>query len=128
MMDEGVQYRNYRLSLLDRRGDDRRSQARVATMAWVSPPFAFDPVARRRSPLWMPPDVRVTERAPREAKTRHIPILTVIRRIVATVWLWRRRARSRQQLRELSDHMLKDIGLTREKVGYEFPRPLCYRD
>jgi uncharacterized protein YjiS (DUF1127 family) len=128
MMDEGVQHRDYRLSLLDRRGDDRRSQARVATMAWVSPPFAFDPVARRRLPLWMSPDVQVTERAPRGAETRHIPILTVIRRILATVWLWRRRARSRQQLRELSDHMLKDIGLTRENVGYEFPRPLWYRD
>jgi uncharacterized protein YjiS (DUF1127 family) len=37
---------------------------------------------------------------------------------------WRQRARTRQQLCRLSDHMLKDIGLSREEVGHEFPRPL----
>jgi uncharacterized protein YjiS (DUF1127 family) len=26
-------------------------------------------------------------------------------------------------LRELDDHMLKDIGLRREELGYEFPKP-----
>jgi len=26
-------------------------------------------------------------------------------------------------VRELSDHLLKDIGLRREDVGYEFPKP-----
>lgn len=37
---------------------------------------------------------------------------------------WRQRARARQQLRGLSDYMLKDIGLSREEVGHEFPWPL----
>jgi uncharacterized protein YjiS (DUF1127 family) len=46
-----------------------------------------------------------------------------IRRIVVALRLWRRRARSQQQLRQLSDHVLNDIGLTREEVGYEFPGP-----
>jgi uncharacterized protein YjiS (DUF1127 family) len=62
-------------------------------------------------------------RVPRRAKTRPIAPLTEIRRIVAVIWRWRSRARSRQQLRELSDHMLRDIGLRREDLGYEFPRP-----
>jgi uncharacterized protein YjiS (DUF1127 family) len=44
--------------------------------------------------------------------------LTAIRRIVAAVRQRRGRARSRQQLRELSDHLLKDIGLRREDVAY----------
>jgi uncharacterized protein YjiS (DUF1127 family) len=47
----------------------------------------------------------------------------VISRIITPIRLWRVRARSRQQLRELSDHLLKDIGLRREDVGYEFPKP-----
>ena len=47
--------------------------------------------------------------------------LTAIRRIVAAIRRWREHARSRQQLRALSDHLLKDIGLRREDVGYEFP-------
>ena len=123
MMDEGVQL--YRLSSLDRRGDDRRSHAATAP---VPPPFAFDLVARRRLPLRPSPDMQITERMLRRAETRHFPILMVIGRILTTVRLWRRRARSRQQLRALSEHMLKDIGLRREDVGYELPRPPWYRD
>jgi uncharacterized protein YjiS (DUF1127 family) len=47
----------------------------------------------------------------------------VISRIVAAIRQWRIRARSRQQLREPSDNLLKDIGLRREGVGCEFPKP-----
>ena len=41
--------------------------------------------------------------------------------------------RSLQELRELSDHLLsdhllRDIGLTREEVGYEFPTPFSHCD
>jgi len=53
---------------------------------------------------------------------RHIAALRAIRQIVAAIQLWRGRARSRPQLRELSDHMLKDIGLRRDDVGYDFPK------
>jgi uncharacterized protein YjiS (DUF1127 family) len=28
----------------------------------------------------------------------------------------------------LSDHLLRDIGLTREEVGYEFPTPFSHCD
>jgi uncharacterized protein YjiS (DUF1127 family) len=36
--------------------------------------------------------------------------------------------RSRQKLRELSEHLLKDIGLRREDVGYEFQKPFWHCD
>jgi uncharacterized protein YjiS (DUF1127 family) len=44
-------------------------------------------------------------------------LTAAIRRIVAGVGL-RRGARSWQQSGELSDHLLKDIGLRREDVAY----------
>jgi uncharacterized protein YjiS (DUF1127 family) len=59
----------------------------------------------------------------RSADTGHITVLTAIRLTAAAIRRWRERARSRQQLRELSDHMLRDIGLRREDLGYEFPKP-----
>jgi uncharacterized protein YjiS (DUF1127 family) len=54
-------------------------------------------------------------------------------RIVAAIRRRRGRPRSLQELRELSDHLLsghllRDIGLTREKVGYEFPTPFSHCD
>jgi uncharacterized protein YjiS (DUF1127 family) len=58
--------------------------------------------------------MRVTGRpahALRRAETRDTAPLTAIPRIVAAIRLWRGRARSRQQLRPLSNHPLKDIGL-----------------
>jgi len=38
------------------------------------------------------------------------------------------RDRSRQQLRELNDHLLKDIGLRRGDLGFEAPKPPWHRD
>ena len=61
--------------------------------------------------------------APRRRYKPHTSLAMVISRIITPIRLWRVRARSRQQLRELSDHLLKDIGLRREDVGYEFPKP-----
>ena len=76
-------------------------------------------VRRRRQAL---PDVPPMRRSFRRAETTHIAPRTVIRRMVAAIGLWCARARSRQELRELSEHLLKDIGLRREDVGYEFPK------
>jgi uncharacterized protein YjiS (DUF1127 family) len=59
------------------------------------------------------PDVPLWGLKPRRAETRLIALLTAVRRIGAAIRLWTERSRSRQQLRELGDHMLKDIGLTR---------------
>ena len=68
------------------------------------------------------------EGGPRRTQASHIAPLKAIGRIVAAIRLWRGRSRSRQQLRELDDHLLKDIGLRGEDVGYEFPKPLRHWD
>jgi uncharacterized protein YjiS (DUF1127 family) len=47
----------------------------------------------------------------------------MIRRILAVMRLPRGRVRSRQQLKELDNHLLTDIGLGREAVDYTSPRP-----
>ena len=63
-------------------------------------------------PLWPLLDVPLTGRPPRRAETSYIAALSIVWRIVAAIRLWRGRARSRRQLHELNDHLLKDIGLS----------------
>jgi|SRR6516162_745465 uncharacterized protein YjiS (DUF1127 family) len=126
-MMEGL-HGEFRLSLLHRRGDDRRGTARLPRAVRAAALGAFYPAVQYGLPLWASPVVRQAPRLARHAGTGHIAPLTAIRRVVAAIQLWRGRTRSRQQLRELSDHMLKDIGLRREDVGYEFPKPYRYRD
>jgi uncharacterized protein YjiS (DUF1127 family) len=53
----------------------------------------------------------------RRTAARDIALQMVIRQFIAAIRRWRERARARQQLHELSDHTLKDIGLRRENVG-----------
>jgi uncharacterized protein YjiS (DUF1127 family) len=102
----------------DRRGDERRGQAvRASSLR------AFNPVAQYGLRLWASPGVHRMAQVSRSADTRHITVLTAIRLTAAAIQRWRERTRSRQQLRELSDHMLRDIGLRREDLGYEFPKP-----
>lgn len=47
--------------------------------------------------------------------------------LVATLELWAERHRQRRALRELSDHMLKDIGLTHADVYRESMKPFWRR-
>jgi uncharacterized protein YjiS (DUF1127 family) len=61
----------------------------------------------------------IHHRIPPYSGTRRIALLTAFQLIAAAIRIWRRRARSRQQLRELNDHLLKDIGLSREVACYE---------
>ena len=42
---------------------------------------------------------------------------------IATLTLWQGRRRSRQQLADLSDQILQDIGLTRDQVEREYVKP-----
>ena len=111
MMEEAL-HGEFRLSLLDRRGDDHRRAARPAA-------GTFDPVAQYGPFLWASPNMPLTGRTPRRAGTRHSAVLTATRQGVAAIRLWRARARSQRELRELSDHLLKDIGLSREVACYE---------
>jgi uncharacterized protein YjiS (DUF1127 family) len=61
--------------------------------------------------------------APDRSERGHAAPLAALRWIAAAIRLWRRRTRSRQQLRELNDHLLKDIGLSREAASYEAAKP-----
>jgi len=122
MIPERAQLRDYRLSSLDRRGDQRRSAVCFLGTGWASSVVSSDSASQHGSPLWASPDLPATGRKPHRTETRHIAPLAAIRRIVTAVRLWRGRTRSRQDLRELSEPLLKDIGLRREEVGYEFPQ------
>ena len=115
MLEESLQG-EFRLSSLDRRRDERRRAAR--------PPGTV----RASSTLSASPNAPLTGRAPRHAETRITAPLSAIGQIVSAIRLWRERARSRQGLRELSDHMLEDIGLRREEVGYRFPTSFWHCD
>jgi uncharacterized protein YjiS (DUF1127 family) len=60
---------------------------------------------------------------PHRDETNEFAPLGLISRIVATIREWCRRVRSRHELRELNDHVLKDIGLTRDAVAHEVAKP-----
>jgi uncharacterized protein YjiS (DUF1127 family) len=48
---------------------------------------------------------------------------TILRRLIGLLPHWRERAYSRPELRELSDHILQDIGLSRDTLLREPIRP-----
>jgi uncharacterized protein YjiS (DUF1127 family) len=48
-------------------------------------------------------------------------------RVVDLLLIWQERARDRRQLQSLSDHMLRDIGLTRADVFAEASKPFWRR-
>ena len=48
---------------------------------------------------------------------------SVLRRVKRLLQLWRERKRSHPQLYELDDHILRDIGLTRDALLCESTRP-----
>ena len=100
----------YRLSPLGNHHDERRRAVRSRSAAAIALALLF------------------AGPAPRRARTRPIAPLSKIRRIVAANWRSRERSRPRQQLLGLSDLLLKDIGLRREGVGYEFRKPFWHCD
>jgi len=67
-------------------------------------------------------------RVPDRATTDRLTPLAMIRRILAFMRLRRGRVRSRQELKELDNHLLRDIGLGREAIDYTSPRPEMYWD
>jgi uncharacterized protein YjiS (DUF1127 family) len=46
-----------------------------------------------------------------------------VQRLVTLLLTWQQRARDRRQLESLSDHMLRDIGLSRADVFAEASKP-----
>lgn len=113
------------LSSLDRRGDEgRRAARRYGATAIVR---TLDRTAQRKWPLWPLLDVRLTGQVPRR-RERNFELLSAIRQIVAAIRLWRERVRSRQELREVNDHLLQDIGLRRVDIGYKLRQPFSHCD
>jgi uncharacterized protein YjiS (DUF1127 family) len=113
------------LRSLDRRGDGPCGTA--ATREAVGVASRFLRSVPLGDPLGMFHDAS-PRREPDRATTDHFGPLAVVRRIFAVMRRRPARVRSRQQLKELNSHLLKDIGLRREAVDYTFPRPEKYWD
>jgi uncharacterized protein YjiS (DUF1127 family) len=124
MTVESLRAEYRRFSLEHRRDECRRAVRWHGATATLR---VLDRSAQQEWPMSALLDAPRTGRAPRRAETTEITPLGAIRRLVAAIRQWHRRVRSRQELRELSDHLLKDIGLRREDVGYQFPKPFWYR-
>jgi uncharacterized protein YjiS (DUF1127 family) len=60
---------------------------------------------------------------PPRAPTRLPRRNTALRGVIGLLRRWQERARTRPQLCELSDHILRDVGLTRDAVLREATRP-----
>jgi uncharacterized protein YjiS (DUF1127 family) len=110
----------------DRRGDGPRGTA--ANREAVGVLYAFGCTRPLREPLEMTPEMAHVPRGPDRATTDRATPRTIIQRILTVMRLRRGRVRSRQQLKELNNHLLKDIGLGREAVNYTSPRPEMYWD
>ena len=54
---------------------------------------------------------------------RGLRLARALNRTIATLAAWRDVARQRRSLRDLNDHLLKDIGLSRADVLREMRRP-----
>lgn len=86
------------------------------------------PLQNAPLPGWALLEAPLTGWAPHRSEAGQNTSLTVIARIAAAIRAARRRSRSRQQLDRFSDHMLRDIGLSRDQVGYEIPGPIGHVD
>jgi uncharacterized protein YjiS (DUF1127 family) len=66
----------------------------------------------------------LTTRAAGAERVRAVPYaLRDTLALVLEILLWRERSRQRRHLGELSDHMLRDIGLSRADVWSECTKP-----
>jgi uncharacterized protein YjiS (DUF1127 family) len=61
--------------------------------------------------------------SPGVASARAGALFSTIRRMLHMVRVWNTRGASRRQLAMLSDHILRDIGLTRDDVDRELLKP-----
>ena len=57
--------------------------------------------------------------SPARANTRSPRRVTALRRVIGLLRRWQERVQSRPQLYKLDDHILRDIGLTREALLFE---------
>ena len=70
-------------------------------------------------------DARAVNVRALNANTRQLgrSLLSTLLRLSETVWTWRARVLSRRDLARFSDHLLKDIGISRADVYRETSKP-----
>ena len=117
-MIEGL-YGEVLVSSLRRHHDQRKAAVGLSETVWLSSVNLVDLPAHHASSPGSPPDGALDRPAPPRDETSDITRLTAIRRIFAALRRWRGRSRSQQQSRALSDHLLRDIGLSRVVLAYD---------
>jgi uncharacterized protein YjiS (DUF1127 family) len=71
-------------------------------------------------PYWKTPHMPLQAvLAPARANTGSARGVTALRRVIGSLRRWQERVQSPPQLYELDDHILQDIGLTREALLFE---------
>ena len=104
---------------LRRHHDQRKAAVGLSETVWLSSVNLLDRPAHHASSPGSPPDGSLDRPPPPRGKTSDITPLMALRRIFAALRRWGGRSRPQQQLRELSDHLLKDIGLSRVVLAYD---------
>lgn len=112
-------YGEFLVSSLRRHHDQPKTAVGISQTVWLSSVNLIDLPAHHASSPGSPPDVALDRPAPPRGETSDITPLAAIRRIFAALRRWRGRSRSQQQSHELSDHLLRDIGLSRVVLAYD---------
>ena len=61
--------------------------------------------------------------APEAILDRRNYLISFFAKLLDTLWIWQQRASERYRLQQISDHMLKDMGLNRADVEAEANKP-----
>ena len=69
------------------------------------------------------PTATLVEHLPRRGDTALVGPIASLGPILSLLLLWQERVRTRRELRELDDHNLRDIGLSRGEALYEAAKP-----
>jgi uncharacterized protein YjiS (DUF1127 family) len=104
---------------LRRHHDRRKAAVGLSETVWLSSVSLVDLPAHHASSPGSPLNPALDRPAPPRGETSDFTPLTAIRRIFAALRRWGGRFRPQQPLRELSDHLLKDIGLSRVVLAYD---------
>lgn len=117
-MIEGL-YGEFRPSPLHRLHDHADNMVALPRFVWLPSVSLVNLPMHPGSSSPIPFEVRVGQPAPPHAGTSETAARTAIRRIFAAIKRLRERAQARVRLRETSEHLLKDIGLSRVDLAYD---------
>src|SRR5271165_7535476 len=125
-MIEGF-YGEFRPSPLRRLHDHADNMVVLPRIVWLPSVSLIDLPVHPGSSSPMPSEVRVEQPAPQHARMSETAARTAIRRIFAAIKRLRQRAQARVRLLETSDHLLKDIGLSRVDLAPKAAPPAGHR-